>query len=88
MEKAIDAAEALLAMGHAPLVPHLNHFWHARSPQPDRVWLDLDLAWLEVADAVLRLPGASEGADEECRLAAKRGIPVYDAIEGLPPRCP
>lgn len=77
VRRAMDAGSALIAAGHAPLVPHLNHFWHAHEPHPERVWLDLDLAWLAVADAVLRLPGPSAGADAECEAARALGIPVY-----------
>ena len=78
--RAIDAGTALLAMGHAPLVPHLNHFWNRRAPHPERTWLDLDLAWLAVADAVLRLPGPSAGADGECELAQFLGVPVHGSL--------
>src|SRR5262245_6389643 len=81
---AIDAGTALLAMGHAPLVPHLSHFWNERAPHPERVWLGLDLAWLEVADAVLRLPGESDGADLECAHAELLEIPVYRSLDAVP----
>lgn len=40
-------------------------------------WLRVDLAWVAVADAVLRLPGESVGADQECAFAAMSGIPVF-----------
>jgi hypothetical protein len=46
-------------------------------------WLDVDLPWVSVADAVLRLPGASAGADMETALAASRGIPVFPNVELL-----
>jgi hypothetical protein len=36
------------------------------------------------ADAVLRLPGASTGADQDVRIARERGIPVYFRIEDIP----
>jgi hypothetical protein len=39
---------------------------------------------LELADAVLRLPGASTGADNDVRLANDRGIPVYRKLEDVP----
>jgi len=84
VRRAMDAGTALLAAGHAPLVPHLNHFWHAHEPHPERTWLDLDLAWLEVADAVLRLPGPSAGAGAECDAARHLGIPVYGALADVP----
>jgi hypothetical protein len=46
-----------------------------------REWLDVDLAWVEVADAVLRLSGESAGADEEVALAKSKGIPVFYSVE-------
>jgi hypothetical protein len=39
---------------------------------------------LQHCDAVLRLPGASAGADNDVRLARERGIPVYFALEEVP----
>lgn len=39
---------------------------------------------LERCDAVLRLPGPSQGADNDVRLANERGIPVYYRIEDVP----
>lgn len=39
---------------------------------------------LERCDAVLRLPGASTGADNDVRLAQARGLPVYHRIEDVP----
>ena len=36
-------------------------------------------------DAVLRVAGASKGADEDVRLARARGIPVYERLEDVPP---
>jgi hypothetical protein len=39
---------------------------------------------LEHCDAVLRLPGASTGADNDVRIATERGIPVYTSIDQIP----
>ena len=39
---------------------------------------------LQHCDAVLRLPGASTGADQDVRIARERGLPVYERIEDLP----
>ncbi len=39
---------------------------------------------LKLADAVLCLPGASTGADNDVRLASERGIPVYYRLEDVP----
>ncbi|WP_246637038.1 DUF4406 domain-containing protein [Actinoplanes hulinensis] len=35
-------------------------------------------------DAVLRLPGASAGADQDVAIAQKRGIPVYHSVSEIP----
>jgi hypothetical protein len=43
-------------------------------------WLAVDLTWVEAADVVLRLPGESTGADQECRHANARGIPVLSTV--------
>jgi hypothetical protein len=39
---------------------------------------------LSRCDAVLRLPGASKGADNDVRLARERGLPVYFRLEEVP----
>jgi hypothetical protein len=39
---------------------------------------------LERCDAVLRVEGASKGADEDVRLARERGLPVYSSVEEIP----
>ena len=39
---------------------------------------------LQHCDAVLRLPGASTGADNDVRIATERGLPVYTSIDQIP----
>lgn len=39
---------------------------------------------LHHCDAVLRLPGASKGADEDVRLATERGLKVYYDLRDVP----
>lgn len=41
---------------------------------------------LQHCDAVLRLEGASHGADQDVRIAEARGIPVYRSIDEIPVR--
>jgi hypothetical protein len=43
-------------------------------------WLRVDLAWMAGADAVLRLPGESEGADREVAEARRLGVPVFGNV--------
>lgn len=44
-------------------------------------WLGIDFAWVEVSDAVLRLPGESRGADAEVWYATGKQIPCFATIE-------
>lgn len=44
-------------------------------------WIANCLPMVNVADAVLRLPGESTGADQECAYARHIGIPVYHTVE-------
>jgi hypothetical protein len=41
---------------------------------------------LERCDAVLRIEGASKGADEDVRLARERGLAVFTSVEDIPVR--
>ena len=84
VRNAILAADKVLEKGHIPFIPHLTHFWHYISPKPWETWLKIDQDWLEVCDAVLRLPGLSIGADMEVDIAQKAGKPIFYSIEELP----
>ncbi len=55
--------------------------WEAEMPHEE--WLENDYPWVLEADAVLRLPGFSEGADLECALAVENEIPVFTDIQAL-----
>jgi hypothetical protein len=79
--RAIDAGNALIDAGLFPYVPHLSHFQHARKPQHYEVWMTLDFAWVRRCHALLRLPGASSGADREVALARELGLPVFHSVE-------
>src|SRR5512135_1374912 len=80
--EAIKVADILLRMGHTPYVPHLTLFWHFLAPHPVFFWYSYDLEWLKKCDVLLRLPGESEGADNEEAFARAHGIRViYDVKE-------
>lgn len=74
---AIEAASKLTDAGYTVYLPHLSHFWHLVSPRPYKDWIKLDLAWLKLCDAVVRLPGESPGSEIEKKEADGLGIPVF-----------
>ncbi len=75
--RAIAVGEECWRRGWAPLVPHLNERWHEAHPHGHAEWMGIDLPWLRMADAVVRLQGESPGADEEEAEARRLGIPVF-----------
>lgn len=50
----------------------------------DRILYPTAARLIEHCDAVLRLEGASTGADQDVALAQQRGIPVYHQIDDIP----
>jgi hypothetical protein len=85
IKPAVDAAQYLIERGYAPFCPHLSHFWEvlAGKSTPWEEWLEVDMAWLETADALLRLPGYSRGADREIKFAQSHNVCVYYSMEEL-----
>lgn len=77
---AMEAANELIEAGYYPFCPHLSHFLHINHPKPYETWIELDLAYLEVCDVLIRLEGESSGADGEVVHAYKYGIPVFYSI--------
>jgi len=80
----MDTGKRLWNAGWHPVVPMLNAFWEmsvgALTPGHDdgaSGWLEFDFSYITRCDALLRLPGKSEGADREVALALAAGIPVF-----------
>lgn len=59
--------------GLAPYVPHLSHFQDMMFRRDYEEWMALDFAWIERCDALVRLSGASHGADREVVYAQDLG---------------
>jgi len=83
--QANEAQRLLMLSGFAPLNPMqsitLPFAWEKDFTH--NVWIETDLPWVEVADAVLRLPGESKGADEEVAHAENVGVPVFHTVGEL-----
>lgn len=80
VKTAISEGDYLARFGHVVFIPHLTHFWHMVHAHEYEFWMNQDLAWLEVCDAVLRLPGESQGADREVEAAKAAGKPIYYSV--------
>ena len=80
---AMDTASFLIDIGVAPFCHHLSYFIQVSRPQPYEKWMSIGLEFLDCCDVLLRLPGASSGADREVEYAMTNLIPVVHSIEEL-----
>lgn len=84
-QQSCDAMRSCMDRGLAPLNPMLSmklpFAWDPDISHDE--WLAIDFPWVAVADAVLRLPGDSKGADAECDLARDLGIPIFTEVNQL-----
>lgn len=80
---AMWAADRIISLGHCPFIPHLFHFQHMAHQQSYEKWLALDLEYLRICDAILRLQGNSYGADIEINTAKDQGIPIFYSIDDI-----
>ena len=83
----IRIADALLNAGFTPLIPHLTLAWHLVSPKPYDTWLAYDRHLLSRCDVLLRVPGYSHGATQECTFADELAIPVIRPPSADPADC-
>jgi hypothetical protein len=87
-----SVALPLFRKGHVPVIGEwiaLPLIELAGSSKPgDGPWEEVQYPvahrLLEKCDAVLRLEGASKGADEDVRVAKERGLAVYFRLEEVP----
>lgn len=78
--------------GHVPMIGEwvaLPLIKLAGSAKPgDEAWEEIQYPvahrLLEKCDAVLRIEGASKGADNDVKLAAERGLKIYYRVEDIP----
>jgi hypothetical protein len=87
-----EAAWPVFARGHVPMIGE----WVAlpvlasmgadgpTDPRAAEVLYPTAERLLEHCDAVLRLPGASRGADNDVAIAQRRGLPVYTSVDQIP----
>jgi hypothetical protein len=87
-----SVALPLYRAGHIPLIGEwlaLPLLGVAGSKRPgdaiyDEILYPIAKRLIMRCDAVLRLPGKSNGADEDVRLAQERGLPVWTSLREVP----
>jgi len=92
LQRLESVALPLFRLGHVPVIGEwlaLPLLKLAGSTQPgDEPYKEIQYPvahrLLMKCDAVLRLEGASKGADEDVRIARERGLPIYYKLEDVP----
>ena len=96
IQKNLDNLEAMalpiFRKGHVPMIGEwvaLPLLKLAGSEKPgDEIWNEIQYPTahrlLEKCDAVLRIPGASKGADMDVKIAAERGLKIYYSLDEIP----
>jgi hypothetical protein len=92
LNKLESVALPLFRKGHIPIIGEwvalpLMHLAGSKKIG-DSIWDEIQYPaahrLLEKCDAVLRLEGASKGADEDVRIAKERGLKVYYRLDEIP----
>lgn len=82
-----SVAYQVFLKGHTPLIGvnlALPIIQWAGMDEYQNIMLPISFALADRCDAVLRIDGASSGADAEVRLFEEKGLPVYYEIDQLP----
>ena len=88
-----SVALPLFRLGHIPMIGEwvalpLLHLAGSTKPGDEayeEILYPVAQRLLMKCDAVLRLEGASKGADEDVRIARERGLKIYHRLEDVPP---
>ena len=87
-----EAAWPIFERGHVPMIGEWVALpvWHAAGGKHvgddlyEEIFHPVAGRLLQLCEGVLRLPGASKGADNDVRIANERGIPVWHRLEDVP----
>ncbi len=82
-----EAAVEILRKGHTPVIGvnmALPMIESAGAEAYDEIMMPVSLALAERCDAVLRMGGASTGADQEAQRFVDAGKPVYRSVDEIP----
>lgn len=78
VRRAIDVSDELACAGFAVFCPLLTHFWHLVHPHEYQFWFTQDMVWLRQCQAMVYIKGESNGVEEEKKVAAQCGIPIFE----------
>lgn len=82
--KAVSLGREIVKAGHVPFVPHLFTLWETMFAVEDQTeFMTMCVEWVNMCNALVRLPGVSPGSEMEVSLARAAEIPVLELSEGF-----
>lgn len=84
LKNGITLWRELVRLKFAPYCPHMNDLGYiVTEPITWEEALEIDEEWVEASEVMLRMPGASRGADREEKYCIDHGIPIVYSVEEL-----
>lgn len=80
LRMAVQNAEVLRNAGYTPHVPQLHMLWHMVSPREQDDFISINMDFLKMCGAVVKIPGVVNSDSPEEQLANELGIPVYESV--------
>lgn len=81
VHRGFRASKQMFLDGMAPFLPHFDAYWLIKEEEPGapgwNAYLEYDLEYVSVCDALYRLTGESVGASLEAEVAKSLNIPVF-----------
>lgn len=87
LRKMNDAAYEVMRKGHVPIIGvnmALPIIEAAGAQNYEDIMMPMSLRLAERCDAILRMGGASKGADEELEQFQRRGLKVFHQVDEIP----
>ncbi|WP_160005224.1 DUF4406 domain-containing protein [Rhizobium sp. 18055] len=92
LQRLEQPSHALFLAGHVPMIGEwvALPIWHTAGGKVvgddlyEQIFHPVAGRLLKLCEGVLRLEGASKGADNDVRIANERGIPVWYRLEDVP----
>jgi hypothetical protein len=80
---AFEAGSALIDAGFSVVLPHALCLFELAHPKDYATMMAVARPLVDGADALLRIPGESSGADREVEWAMLSGVPVFHTVDAV-----
>ncbi|MBV4366777.1 NUDIX hydrolase [Erwinia phyllosphaerae] len=92
LDRMAQFALAIYAKGHVPVIGEWLALPLAEAAGSEKIGDEISERFLypvahrllQCCDAILRIPGASNGADNDVRIGKEQGLPIFSTVDRIP----